>query len=102
MRRAAIIGLLLTVGIAVAGCGGESNEGGGATDTQAAGTTEANGDQTVTAPDWAAPLLSKAGSEGAAVMASSASCRLAAPARPGRASAAARIRAVAFMAVLLA
>lgn len=71
MRRAAIIGLVLTVGVAVAGCGGGGSEGSGTTDTQAAGTTEANGDQTVTAPDWAAPLLSKAGSEGAAVMASS-------------------------------
>ena len=70
MRRAAIIGFLL-VGIAVAGCGGGSNEGSGTTDTQAAGTTEASGSQTVTAPGWAAPLLGRPGSEGAAVMASS-------------------------------
>ena len=71
MRRAALLALVFTVGLAVAGCGGGGNEGSGTTDTQAAGTTEASGDQTVTAPDWAAPLLGKAGSEGAAVMASS-------------------------------
>ena len=70
MRRAAILALVLMC-LAVAGCGGGGSEGSATTDTQAAGTTEASGDQTVTAPDWAAPLLSQAGSEGAAVMASS-------------------------------
>ena len=70
MRRAAIPALVL-ICLAIAGCGGGGSEGSGSTDTQAAGTTEASGDQTVTAPDWAAPLLNKAGSEGAAVMASS-------------------------------
>lgn len=70
MRRAALLALTFTVGLAGAGCGGGGHEGGGTTDTQAAGTTEASGGQTV-APGWAAPLLGKAGSEGAAVMASS-------------------------------
>ena len=67
MRRAAIPGLLLAIGLVVAGCGG----GGGGTDTQAAESTETSGSKTGTAPSWAAPLLSKKGSEGAAVMASS-------------------------------
>lgn len=71
MRHAAIIALSLTVAVLAAGCGGGGNEGSGTTDTQAAETTEGSGGQTVTAPGWAAPLLGKAGSEGAAVMASS-------------------------------
>lgn len=52
----------------LAGCGG-GNSGGAADETAA--TTETSDSKTLTAPDWAAPLLSKEGPEGAAVMASS-------------------------------
>lgn len=69
MRRVAVYGLVVAVGMVAAGCGGGGN--GTSADTQPAESTETNGDTTVTAPGWAAPLLSQAGSEGAAVMASS-------------------------------
>ncbi len=70
MRRVAILTVMLAVGLAVAGCGGGG--GGTTTDTQSAESTDKSGDsKTVTAPSWAAPLLRKKGSEGAAVMASS-------------------------------
>jgi hypothetical protein len=67
MRRVATPVLVLVVGLGLAGCGG----GGGTTAGEAAGSTETSDTEAVTAPDWAAPLLSKAGSGGAAVMASS-------------------------------
>jgi hypothetical protein len=67
MRRVATPVLVLVVGLGFAGCGG----GGGRTAGEAAGSTETSDADAVTAPGWAAPLLSKAGSEGAAVMAGS-------------------------------
>jgi hypothetical protein len=67
MRGVATPVLVLVVGLGFAGCGG----GGGRTAGEAAGSTETSDADAVTAPGWAAPLLSKAGSEGAAVMASS-------------------------------
>jgi hypothetical protein len=67
MRGVATPVLVLVVGLGFAGCGG----GGGRTAGEAAGSTETSGTEAVTAPGWAAPLLSKAGSEGAAVMAGS-------------------------------
>jgi hypothetical protein len=67
MRGVATPVLVLVVGLGFAGCGG----GGGRTAGEAAGSTETSDTEAVTAPGWAAPLLSKAGSEGAAVMAGS-------------------------------
>ncbi len=66
MRRLAVT-LLLTLTLVVAGCGSSETE---ATDTRAE-STETSSEATVTAPNWAAPLLRKHGPEGAAVMASS-------------------------------
>lgn len=70
--RLLAIPVVLTLGLVVAGCsGGDSSS----PDTQAADpqaeSTETTGTKTLTAPGWAAPLLSKKGPEGAAVMASS-------------------------------
>lgn len=52
----------------LAGCGGRN---GGDAGGDTAATTETGDTKTVTAPGWAAPLLSEKGPEGAAVMASS-------------------------------
>ena len=67
MRLVSISVLLLVVGLAVAGCGGAD----GAADTQTAESTGTSDNMSVAAPSWAAPLLNREGSEGAAVMASS-------------------------------
>ncbi len=67
MRRLTSPVVLLALAFGLAGCGG----GSGTTDTQAAESTDASGDETVTAPAWAAPLLGKPGPEGAAIMAGS-------------------------------
>lgn len=74
MLRPAIMAALLAAVLAATGCGGNND----ATDGQpaestnsAAETTSTKSDETVTAPAWAAPLLSKAGPEGAAIMAGS-------------------------------
>ena len=64
MRRRSTIPLLLAAALLLAGCGG-----GGV--TQSAESTNKSDDVTVVAPEWAAPLLSKAGPEGAAIMAGS-------------------------------
>ncbi len=56
--------LAVAIAVLAAGCGGNSPEAQNST----TGTTR---DETVTAPDWATPLLGKAGPEGAAIMASS-------------------------------
>ena len=64
MRRRSTIPLLLAAALLLAGCGG-----GGV--TQSAESTNKSDDITVVAPEWAAPLLSKAGPEGAAIMAGS-------------------------------
>ena len=66
MRRRSTIPLLLAAALLLAGCGG----GGGGV-TQSAESTNKSDDVTVVAPEWAAPLLSKAGPEGAAIMAGS-------------------------------
>ena len=66
MRHLWIMTLAVLV-LAVSGCGGGS-EG---SDAQGPDTTETSGEKTITAPEWATPLLSKKGPEGAAVMASS-------------------------------
>ena len=66
MRRRSTIPLLLAAALLLAGCGG----GGGGV-TQSAESTNKSDDVTVVAPEWAAPLLSKAGPEGAATMAGS-------------------------------
>ena len=65
MGRCAVAMLTLAV-VLVAGCGGTD---GSASEDTSTTTTETNG--SVSAPAWAAPLLRKAGPEGAAVMASS-------------------------------
>ena len=68
MRRRSTIPLLLAAALLLAGCGGG---GGGGGVTQSAESTNKSDDVTVVAPEWAAPLLSKAGPEGAAIMAGS-------------------------------
>ena len=60
---ALLVGVLL-----VSGC---SDGDATTTGEDAAGSTNADGSVTLTAPDWAAPLLSKNGAEGAAIMAGS-------------------------------
>lgn len=59
--------LILAVALVTAGCGGNSS----ADQASTSDTTGTNAEKTVTAPDWATPLLGKAGPEGAAIMASS-------------------------------
>ena len=61
MRAAAITAIALVIAAVLGGCGGRSE--GSAADEP--------GSETVTAQDWAVPLLRKPGDEGAAVMASS-------------------------------
>jgi len=67
MRLSAIAALVVSA-LLVSGC-----SGGDATTTgdDALGSTDADSSVTVTAPSWAAPLLTRAGPEGAAIMASS-------------------------------
>ena len=72
MLRHVTAAALLAAALATAGCGGSNDASGtqaGSTSSEA--ETNANGDVTVTAPAWAAPFLSKAGPEGAAIMAGS-------------------------------
>ena len=61
--------LTFLAALALAGCGGGSSD----TSSDATGESSANqeGSRTLTAPSWAAPYFSKAGPEGAAIMASS-------------------------------
>lgn len=63
----------MLIGILIAsGCGGGASDNAASTTTgTTAGNAETTGDVRVAAPGWAAPLLSKAGPEGAAIMASS-------------------------------
>ncbi len=68
MRRRSTIPVLLAAALLLAGCGGG---GGGGGVTQSAESTNKSDDVTVVAPEWAAPLLSEAGPEGAAIMAGS-------------------------------
>ena len=65
-RRLALLALLLPFSVLAAGCGSGSDKA-----TDSTSTNDENGSVTLTAPDWAAPLLRKQGPEGAAVMASS-------------------------------
>lgn len=64
MRSLAVV--VLGAALAASGCGGSDGTSSGAGD----GTSTA-GDVTLSAPEWAAPLLSEKGPEGAAVLASS-------------------------------
>ena len=67
MRHGLVVVSLLLLSGLVAGCSGSDNEAA----TSGTDQTETSGTVTLTAPSWAVPLLSKAGKEGAAVMASS-------------------------------
>ena len=69
VRRTTFTALALLLPLALSACGGSSENTSG--DTAAETTTNEKGSRTVTAPSWAAPLFSKAGPEGAAIMASS-------------------------------
>ena len=55
--------------LAVAGCGGSDGDASG--DSASESSANQEGSRTLTAPDWAVSYLSKAGPEGAAIMASS-------------------------------
>lgn len=69
MRRLAPTTLAILAALAPAGCGGGSDDA----SRETTGDTSANqeGSRTLTAPSWAVPYFSKAGPEGAAIMASS-------------------------------
>jgi len=66
MRPAALTAIAFLSAVFLAGCGG-----GGDNTAAEEPTADTTGSETVSAPEWAAPLLLEPGSEGAAVMASS-------------------------------
>lgn len=69
MRQLTLNALAFLSALALAGCEGGSDQA--SSDTTAESSANQEGSRTLTAPDWAVPYFSKAGPEGAAIMASS-------------------------------